>query len=73
MIEGETGVFFDDQRSESLRAALERFETLEFDPVIIRANAERFDSRVFADRIRTFVEAKHDEYERTFFRQSASS
>lgn len=67
VIEGETGVFFHEQSSASLREAVERFETLEFDPLRIRANAVRFDSTTFSERIRSFVEAKHAEYEATFF------
>ncbi len=67
VIDGETGVFFPEQSPASLRRALERFETLEFDPARSRANAERFDAKIFAERIRAFVEAKHEEYEATFF------
>lgn len=65
--DGETGVFFHSQTPEALLEAIERFEALDFDPERIRANAERFDSTVFAERIRGFVEAKHEEYLKTFF------
>ena len=68
VIDGETGVFFAEQSPESLRRALERFETLEFDPARIRVNAERFDLSIFAERIRAFIADKHEEYEATYFR-----
>ena len=68
VIDGKTGVFFHEQDATALREALERFEEIEFDSARIRANAERFDSDVFSNRISAFVEAKHNEYENTFFR-----
>ena len=68
VIDGETGVFFHEQSPEAVSEAVERFESLEFDSKRIRANAERFDSEVFASRIRAFVEAKRDQYEEEFFR-----
>lgn len=65
--DGETGVFFHAQTPEALLEAVERFEGLDFDPAAIRANAERFDARFFAERIRRCVAEKHEEYERAFF------
>ena len=70
VIDGETGLFFHEQSPAALREALGRFETLEFDTARLRANAAQFDSEVFSKRIRAFVEAKHDEYEDTFFRRT---
>ena len=68
VVEGETGVFFDDQSTEAVREAVDKFETIEFDPVHIRKNAERFDTKIFEKRIRDFVDAKRHEYQETFFR-----
>jgi len=68
VIDGETGVFFHAQSPEALSEALEKFEAQEFDPGRVRENAERFDSKVFAERIRSYVEQKRDQYEDTFFR-----
>lgn len=68
VIEGETGVFFDEQAADAVRVAVEKFEAIDFDPVRIRRNAERFDSKIFETRIRAFVEAKRNEYQETFFR-----
>ncbi|MBW2294645.1 MAG: glycosyltransferase [Deltaproteobacteria bacterium] len=67
VIEGATGVFFHAQTPEAVSEAVGRFESLEFDSKRIRENAERFDSEIFASRIRAFVEAKHEQYEETFF------
>jgi UDP-N-acetylmuramyl pentapeptide phosphotransferase/UDP-N-acetylglucosamine-1-phosphate transferase/glycosyltransferase involved in cell wall biosynthesis len=50
-----TGVLFDEQTPESLIAAVERFERMEFDPRVIRANAELFAPDVFRKQISTQV------------------
>ncbi|MDP2471068.1 MAG: glycosyltransferase family 4 protein [Candidatus Palauibacterales bacterium] len=49
VVEGETGLFFQEQTVESLARAVERFESrpTPFEPERIRARAERFDRRVF--------------------------
>jgi glycosyltransferase involved in cell wall biosynthesis len=67
VIDAETGVFFPEQTPEALLGAIERFERLSFDGERIRANAERFDAAIFAERIRAVVERRHAEYARTFF------
>jgi glycosyltransferase involved in cell wall biosynthesis len=57
ILENQTGVFFNDQNVESLCDAIIRFEKMEFDPELIRANAMRFDQAVFAGKIRACVES----------------
>lgn len=47
VISGETGVFFREQNVRSLIAAIEEFESLSFDPLQIRKNAERFSTERF--------------------------
>ena len=47
VVEGVTGVFFDEATVESLASAIERMEHLSFDPEVIRRRAERFDRSVF--------------------------
>jgi glycosyltransferase involved in cell wall biosynthesis len=55
-----TAVFFKDQTVESLCGAIEEFETLAFDPVFIKAHAEKFDEEVFISEIKDFVQKKYD-------------
>jgi glycosyltransferase involved in cell wall biosynthesis len=43
----DTGVFFQEQNSESLNAAIDRFETLAFDAKKIREHALSFDISQF--------------------------
>ena len=57
VIENTTGVFFDKQEPESLMSAIEDFERKSWDRDMIRKHAESFDSQVFADSIRQFVES----------------
>ncbi len=56
VIEGETGLFFDEQRAESLMDAVRRFETMRFDKETIRAHARRFDVSSFKQQIQGWVE-----------------
>lgn len=56
VIEGETGIFFDAQTAESLVEAIQRFESLSFDSVRIRENAMNFDTSVFREKFRLFID-----------------
>jgi glycosyltransferase involved in cell wall biosynthesis len=58
VVEGETGLFFHEQSVEALMAAVEQFETMTFDPVAIRANAERFGTTRFHQELGAFVREK---------------
>lgn len=62
VIEGETGVFFDQQTPEALIEAVTRFETLEFDPGRCRRNAERFGVGVFKRKFGDYVEMRWQEH-----------
>lgn len=57
VIENETGVFFNEQTSDSLRNAVAEFEMLlnNFDPNKIRAHAEKFNTKVFSDSFRDYI------------------
>ncbi len=57
MIEFETGVFFEHQTEESVIEAILRFETLEFDPGLIRQNAMRFDLKEFENQLIAYIES----------------
>ena len=61
VIDGETGLFFDEQSVESLSDALRHFEALSFDPSRCRQNALRFDTEVFRREIIDFVAARYEE------------
>lgn len=52
VIDGRTGVFFDEQRIESLLDGIDRLEGMSFDSAAIRHHAARFSEDVFIDRFR---------------------
>lgn len=52
VIDGVSGLFFDRQSIESLCKVIERFETLHFDPTIIRAHAMKFSTENFLSEFR---------------------
>jgi len=53
--EGEDGVFFDEQTTDSLVGAIARFQNMRFDPVLIRQHAMRFDKARFKIEIKNFI------------------
>lgn len=61
VIEGETGLFFNEQTVESLTDALRRFEEMDFGPARCRENARRFDTAVFQRELAAFIEARYDD------------
>lgn len=59
VVEGRTGVFFDEQTAESLRGAFQRVDDAEgFDPAICRENAYRFRAERFRDEIVAFLKSR---------------
>lgn len=58
VVDGETGVLFREQSVEALMEAVRRAELLRFDPERIRAQARRFDKKVFQDKILNFIQAR---------------
>jgi glycosyltransferase involved in cell wall biosynthesis len=56
--DGVNGVLFHEQTPAALQAALERFQTLRFDPQAIRRSAERFDAAVFKEKLQAFIAEK---------------
>jgi len=62
--EGEirTGVFFQEQSVDSLVAAVQKFETMEFNPELIREHALKFDKPIFARRLMAFIDQAVNEW-----------
>lgn len=56
VIDGKTGVLFAEQSVDSLIDAIERFDQMEFDPVVARTQAEQFATRAFVDALTTYVD-----------------
>mgnify|MGYP002277487763 FL=1 len=62
VIEGLSGTLFAEQTVASLTSAIRRFAQMEFDGSAIRAHAETFDRRVYADRMSDFIESRWREW-----------
>ena len=57
-----SALFFDDQSKQSLKEAIRKFETLQFNPEHIRAHAEKFDEQVFINKITGLIQSKLHEH-----------
>jgi glycosyltransferase involved in cell wall biosynthesis len=55
VVEGVTGVFFDQQTSMSLAQGIEEFEGMKWRQDVLRHHAEKFDRTVFAFRVLQFL------------------
>lgn len=55
IIENKTGVFFKEQTVEALIEAVRRFDYQKFDPETLRNHALKFDSKVFKEKIKEYI------------------
>lgn len=60
--EGKTGIFFDEQSIDSLKLAVEKFESgfIEFDYKYIRKHSEKFDTGIFVTKFKDLVFKKYN-------------
>jgi glycosyltransferase involved in cell wall biosynthesis len=59
VIDGKTGIFYDENIAQDLNEAIGRFEKTKISADACKKNAEKFSAKVFDKKIREFVE-KHD-------------
>ena len=55
VVDGETGVLFQEQSVDSLAEAIERFETMKFSPATLHRRSKRFAPSLFDTKIRKIV------------------
>lgn len=65
VIEGVTGLFFDEPTPESLADAVRRLDETTFDAETVRQHALRFDKAVFEREMTRFVERKYAEHQKS--------
>jgi len=65
VVEGVTGTFFHEPSPQALAEAVKSFDEARYDPAVIRKHAERFDTAVFKQRLRQFIEEKWSETQQT--------
>ena len=58
---GETGLYFNEQTVDSLTDAIQKFETMTFDPVAISSFASQFSARQFKKRMQNVIFPLHKE------------
>jgi glycosyltransferase involved in cell wall biosynthesis len=64
VIDGVTGVLFDEQSWEELADTVLRFDSQKFNPQAIRTHAEQFSTRIFRKRMYDFIHKLWREHER---------
>lgn len=57
-----TALFFYNQTVDSITDAINKFESISFDPVFIREHAEKFDEKIFIKKIQDFVHTKYSQH-----------
>lgn len=58
VVDGKTGLFFHEQSVGALVAAVKKAEGTKFDPMVCRAQAEKFDESIFKQKMNKFVKDK---------------
>ena len=60
VVDGQTGLFFDEQTADSLIDAMTRFEARadDFDPAVIRGHAQSWNRDIFKDQLQAFIAAR---------------
>ncbi len=58
VVEGDTGVFFEELTVESLKKAIQKFEGMKFDPEVCMRQAEKFGKERFVKEIQEFISVK---------------
>lgn len=62
VIEGKTGIFFNNQTSESLMNAVNKFNADNFNPQEIRAHTEQFSTERFKREIKNFIDEEYKKF-----------
>jgi len=57
VIDGETGLLFHEQTAEALEAALNKFETMQFERSVLQAHARKFGVEPFKQQVRDLLRA----------------
>jgi len=59
VLDGKTGIFFNEPKPDSIAEAVKKFEAMDFDPNFIRQHALSFDKELFKARIKEFIYEKY--------------
>lgn len=64
VIDGETGIFFDEQSKEEIADTTLNFDHTKFDPIRIRKRAEEFSLNIFRKKIHSYIQNKWEEHKK---------
>lgn len=64
VVENETGVFFREQTEASMKEAMLRFNSIDFDKNLIRKHAEGFDEEIFKMKIKNYLDESNEEFKK---------
>ena len=67
VIEGQTGIFFNEQSLSSLREALERFRSHSWNRDAICTHAQKFSQEIFQERILAEVQTSYENFRKGTF------
>ena len=59
IIEGQTGIFFDEQKKDAIIAAVKAFRRQDFNEKEVRAQAEKFSTAEFKKKIKEFIDREY--------------
>lgn len=62
VIEGKTGIFFNEQSPQAIISAIKKFKDYKFKKSELIKNAEKFDKKIFEDKIKKFINKKYKEF-----------
>jgi len=62
VIEGKTGVFFENQSSRDIVDTVHKFDAKNFDPNFIRENVKKFDKALFKAKIKNYVNEELEKF-----------
>ena len=62
VLEGETGIFFDNENPEAIASAIKKFPNIAWSPYKIREYALRFSKSRFKQEVKDFINKKMKEY-----------
>lgn len=63
IVEDKTGIFFYEQTVGAVIEAVRRFERMEFDGEVIRAQAEKFSEERFTEELKEFIYSEYEKFE----------
>ena len=62
VVDGKTGIFFNEQNVAQLKGAIEKCEEASWDSKTIRDHAKKFDEKIFEEKLRVFIEKEYKEW-----------